>query len=255
MAGINSLSSPDTGQDATAPSNGSDSKNMPPTNSSDADNMPLNDTGDSKNKTPRRTTRKRHRHATRNDHGHHEEEMKKTDPESDYEFADVSDPEEQYDLIMDKMMNMDEEEYQAYKKKHPWPNEFPCLSISSDEGKYHANRKKIDMSSPGAVGPEVAFKYLREMYDEEDEEDEAKGTQKDHDHATRKDHSHHEAETENADEEFDYEFADVSDHQEQCNLIMNKILNMDDEEYKAYTKKHPWLSEFPYPSINLYDGP
>lgn len=65
---------------------------------------------------------------------------------------------------------------------------------------------------------------------------------------------HHEAETENADEEFDYEFADVSDHREKCMLIMNKVLNMNEEEYKAYRKNHPWPSEFTYPSINLYDG-
>ncbi|OBT51424.1 hypothetical protein VE04_06848 [Pseudogymnoascus sp. 24MN13] len=91
MVDINSPSSPDTGQDATAaPGHGSDPKNMPPTNTSDAENMPPS-----------------------NDHGHHEAEMKKTDQESDYEFADVSDPEEQYDFIMDKMMNMDEDQYQA----------------------------------------------------------------------------------------------------------------------------------------------
>ncbi|OBT89114.1 hypothetical protein VE02_01956 [Pseudogymnoascus sp. 03VT05] len=209
MADINSLSSPDTGQEAAAPSGGSDSKNITPTNDNDAENMPLNDSGHSKKKDSNRATQKDRGHATRKDHVSHEAETGKTDEESDYEFADVSNPEEQYDLIMNKMMNMDEEEYQAYKKKHPSPN----------------------MSSPGAVGPEVAFKYLREMYDE-DEEDEAKGTQKDH--------VRHDAETENADEEFDYEFADVSDHEEQCNLIMNKMLNMNDEEFKAYEKKHPW---------------
>ncbi|KFY71332.1 hypothetical protein V499_08466 [Pseudogymnoascus sp. VKM F-103] len=143
MVDINSPSSPDTGQDATAaPGHGSDPKNMPPTNTSDAENMPPSNVSDSKKKNPLRR-------ATRKDHGHHEAEMKKTDQESDYEFADVSDPEEQYDFIMDKMMNMDEDQYQAYKKKHPRPN----------------------MSSSGSCGPEVAFKYLREMYDEEDEED------------------------------------------------------------------------------------
>ncbi|KFZ12176.1 hypothetical protein V502_07225 [Pseudogymnoascus sp. VKM F-4520 (FW-2644)] len=129
------LSSPGTGQDAAAPSDGSYSKNMPPTNDSD-----------SKNKPPS-TTRKGHSHATRKDHGHHEAETEKTDEESDYEFADVSDPGEQHDPIMNKMMNMDEEEYQAYKKKHPWP---------------------------GLVGPEVAFKVLRELYDDSDSNEEEK---------------------------------------------------------------------------------
>lgn len=70
------------------------------------------------------------RRATRKDHGHHEAEMKKTDQESDYEFADVSDPEEQYDFIMDKMMNMDEDQYQAYKKKHPRPSESHTILLA-----------------------------------------------------------------------------------------------------------------------------
>lgn len=86
-----------------------------------------NDVSDSENKPPSRTTRK--------DHSQYKEETEKTGQQSDYEFADISDPEKQYDLIMDKIMNMDEEEYQAYKKKHPWPGEFQYPSVRSDDGK------------------------------------------------------------------------------------------------------------------------
>lgn len=134
MADIDSPSSPGTGQDAAAPNDSSDFKNMPPTNDSDAENMPLSSASGSKNMTPS-MTRNGRGHATRKDHGHHEAETEKTDEESDYEFADVSDPAEQCKLVINKMLNMDDEEFKEYKKRHPWPSEFPYPSVTSDDGK------------------------------------------------------------------------------------------------------------------------
>lgn len=93
------------------------------TNDSDAENMPLSGAGGSKNKAPS-MTRKGHSHATREGHSLHEAETEKIDEESDYEFADVSDPAEQCTLVMNKMLNMDDEEFKEYKKKHPWPSEL-----------------------------------------------------------------------------------------------------------------------------------
>ncbi|KFY30265.1 hypothetical protein V493_02045 [Pseudogymnoascus sp. VKM F-4281 (FW-2241)] len=73
---------------------------------------------------------------TRKDHGHHKLETEKDDEESGDEFDHVSDSREQYRLIMDQMLNIDDE---TFNKKYPLPK----------------NPRK-------SMGPEEAFQLLKE---------------------------------------------------------------------------------------------
>ncbi|OBT66452.1 hypothetical protein VE03_03693 [Pseudogymnoascus sp. 23342-1-I1] len=113
-------------------------KNTPPDSGNNADQVPLSNDDDAKNKPPNPTTSK--------DHGHRKSETKKADEESGDGFDHVSEPREQYCLIMDQMLNMDGE---TFKKKYPPPKH-----------------------TRPSIGPEEAFKLIKQLTEDTDDEDE-----------------------------------------------------------------------------------
>ncbi|KFY55964.1 hypothetical protein V496_06871 [Pseudogymnoascus sp. VKM F-4515 (FW-2607)] len=138
MSDINPPSSRNREKGLASPRDGSNEKNKSLDNDSDAENVPLSD-DNGKNKPPCP--------ATKNDYGHNEEKTAKADEKSGDEFDHGSDSREQFRLIMDQMLNMDDE---TFNKKYPPPK----------------NPRK-------PMGPKEAFKLLEELCEDTDDEDES----------------------------------------------------------------------------------
>ncbi|KFY92866.1 hypothetical protein V500_04012 [Pseudogymnoascus sp. VKM F-4518 (FW-2643)] len=112
-------------------------KNVPPSDDNDAKYMSIG------------VTASKDGSVTQNNLGPREAEPDKADEESGDEFDHVSDSREKYRLIMNQMLGMDDEEYD---KKYPPPPK----------------------STRKSMGPEEAFKLLKELCEDTDDEDEAK---------------------------------------------------------------------------------
>lgn len=102
--------------------------NMPPDNDTAAENVPPSDDNDTRHKPIRSAAPKDS--VTKNDGGPRETESDKADEESGDEFDHVSDPREQFRLIMDQMLNMDDE---TFDKKYPRSSEFLCANLDDGE--------------------------------------------------------------------------------------------------------------------------